>query len=437
MAAIADRSGWVETAGSYRSFPRLSGSQRTDWLIIGAGLTGLAAAHRLAVLRPRDRIILIDGKRIAQGASGRNSGFVIGNTLPDELSYGIGKSIARSMPQIELDQAAGEGVKRLIKDLKIACDYHEDGYFYAAHEPRLFADAERYAGMIEEVGGKAKVYGAEELASRFGIDFYRKALWIGGSGTGFLHSAKFSKGLTEALPKQVEVYENTKAVRLGARAGGGAIVELENGSIDAAKVIVGLNAYLPRFGYKRDRIFPVVVSGSLTRPLTKDEDARLGGVEPYALLSPVKGGATIRLTPDRRLLVRNKAEYRPEGVDGERLAKHRETHRAGLLRRFPWLPADAVEFTWSGSICISRNGRFVFEEMQPGVFAAACYNGTGVTRGTLLGKLIAELAAGERSAHVELALAMEKPSIIPPGTLFRPLAALRFHFEHMKARPEK
>jgi glycine/D-amino acid oxidase-like deaminating enzyme len=79
----------------------------------------------------------------------------------------------------------------------------------------------------------------------------------------------------------------------------------------------------------------------------------------------------------------------------------------------------------------------VFEELQPGVFAAACYNGTGVTRATLLGRLIAEYAAGERSELVDLALSIEKPPRIPPTTLFRPPAALRFHFEHKMARPER
>ena len=437
MPEVADRSGWIETAGTYRSYASLTGLQKTDWLIIGGGLTGLSAAHRLARLRPKDRIVLIDAKRIAQGASGRNSGFVVGNTFPEELGYGIGRQAHRPEAQIRLDQVAGEGVKALIAEHGIACDYVEKGFHYAAHDPALFPEAERYAEAIASAGGKAKALGPKELTERFGIPFYNKGLWIGGSGSGFLHSAKFSKGLADALPKPVEVFENSRVSNVRARSGGGAVAELDNGaSIEARKVIVGLNALLPRFGYKRDRIFPVALSASLTRPLTADEEARINHAEPWALLSPVKGGTTIRLTPDRRLLVRNTAEYRPEGIDTVRLAERQKKHIHAFARRFPWLPADAIAYTWTCSICISRNGRFVFEEMQPSVYAAACYNGTGVTRATLLGRLIAEHAAGEPSDLVPLALSLDKPTMIPPGALFRPLVAARFHFEHMRARPE-
>lgn len=436
MAAIADRCAWIETAGSYRVFPRLTGVQKTDWLIIGGGLTGLGAAHRLARIRPQDRIVLIEAKRVAQGASGRNSGFVIGQGLPEALSYGISGSVGRSAADEKLDRAGGEGVKALIAEHRIACDYQEDGYYYAAHDARLFDHAERYAELIQQSGGSSRVLDKAALTTRYGTDFYAKGIWIGGKGSGFLHSAKFSKGLADALPANVEVYETTRAGRLSARRGGGVAVEIAGGSIEAQKVIVGLNAFLPRFGYKRDRIFPVALAASMTRPLTDREEAGIGRAEPWALLSPVKGGCTIRLTRDRRLLVRNVAEYRPEGFDGTRLAKHRETHKAGLAKRFPWLPADAIEFTWSGAICCSRNSAFVFEEMQPGVFAAACNNGNGVARATLLGRLIADHAVGDRNALVETALAMDKPTRIPPLPLFRPLATLQFMAVHRQAHSE-
>ena len=436
MVSVADRCGWIETAGAYTRYAKLAGTQKTDWLIIGGGYTGLAAAHRLAVLRPEQRIILIDARRIAQAASGRNSGFVVGYGLPEELSYGIGRAEPRSSSLWQLDREGGEEVKALIARHNIDCDYHEEGYFYAAHEPGLFAEADRQARSIREAGGQARVCSHEELTSRFGTDFYRRGLWIGGAGTGFLHSARFSKGLADALPVTVERFENTRAMTIESRPGVGCKVVTEGGVVDARRVIVGLNAELPAFGYKRDRIFPVALTASLTRPLTLVEEDHIRRVEPWAVLSPVKGGTTIRLTPDRRLLVRNTAEYRPEGISETLLAMRQVKHVTAFARRFPWLPADAIEFSWTGSICISRNGRFVFEELQPGVFAAACYNGTGVTRATLLGRLIAEHAAGERSDLIDMALSMEKPPPIPPTTLFRPLAALRFHFEHMKARPE-
>ena len=33
-----------------------------DWLVVGAGITGLSAAHRLGELVPQDRVLLVDAR---------------------------------------------------------------------------------------------------------------------------------------------------------------------------------------------------------------------------------------------------------------------------------------------------------------------------------------------------------------------------------------
>jgi len=55
-----------------------------DWLVIGAGFAGLAAARRLSQLCPADRVVVLEAARVAEGPAGRNSGFMI--DLPHDLS---------------------------------------------------------------------------------------------------------------------------------------------------------------------------------------------------------------------------------------------------------------------------------------------------------------------------------------------------------------
>src|SRR5471030_492077 len=85
--ALNNVCGWIALAGESPQRPKLTGSQKTDWLIIGGGITGLSAAHSLAQMFPQQRIVLLDRQRAAQGASARNSGFVVSHELPsfDEL----------------------------------------------------------------------------------------------------------------------------------------------------------------------------------------------------------------------------------------------------------------------------------------------------------------------------------------------------------------
>ena len=72
-----DNHGWAELLPAREPSAALAADRRVPWVVVGAGLTGLACARRLAGLHPDDEILLLDARRIAQGASGRNSGFVV------------------------------------------------------------------------------------------------------------------------------------------------------------------------------------------------------------------------------------------------------------------------------------------------------------------------------------------------------------------------
>ena len=65
----------------------LQGDVAADWLVLGAGFAGLAAARRLAELRPHAHIVVVDAGTVGNNASGRNSGFAI------DVPHNIGSSL--------------------------------------------------------------------------------------------------------------------------------------------------------------------------------------------------------------------------------------------------------------------------------------------------------------------------------------------------------
>ena len=77
LTDIRQAPGWYAILPPPPPAKRLKGQQVADWVVVGAGVTGLAAARRLAELAPEARIILLDEYRVGYGASGRNSGFII------------------------------------------------------------------------------------------------------------------------------------------------------------------------------------------------------------------------------------------------------------------------------------------------------------------------------------------------------------------------
>ncbi|MCO4825912.1 MAG: FAD-dependent oxidoreductase, partial [Amylibacter sp.] len=69
--------GWANALPPRIASPAVTQDLRADWLVIGAGYAGIAAARRLAQNEPNAKIVLVDACAVGDGASARNSGFVI------------------------------------------------------------------------------------------------------------------------------------------------------------------------------------------------------------------------------------------------------------------------------------------------------------------------------------------------------------------------
>tara|TARA_B100000035_G_C20987842_1_gene548704 strand:+ start:133 stop:432 length:300 start_codon:yes stop_codon:yes gene_type:complete len=94
MEVINDNTcSWINDLSPRSKIQILSSDLRCEWLIIGAGYTGLSAARKLGQLYPNQKILLVDAQLAGEGASSRNSGYLVDTTLNDgftsnkELEY--------------------------------------------------------------------------------------------------------------------------------------------------------------------------------------------------------------------------------------------------------------------------------------------------------------------------------------------------------------
>ncbi|MEM7464953.1 MAG: FAD-dependent oxidoreductase, partial [Pseudomonadota bacterium] len=98
-------SGWDAILPEPQRYPALEEDRNCDWLVIGGGFAGLAAARRLQQLHPKDKITLLEARHIAEGPAGRNSGFMI--DLPHDLtSDEYTGALEKDRKQIEMNRAA-------------------------------------------------------------------------------------------------------------------------------------------------------------------------------------------------------------------------------------------------------------------------------------------------------------------------------------------
>ena len=88
----------------------------------------------------------------------------------------------------------------------------------------------------------------------------------------------------------------------------------------------------------------------MTRSLTDQEFKSIGEPNEWGVLPVRPMGATIRMTKDRRILIRNTAElYNPFQMSKSNLSKRILKQKIGIKKRFPQLPDDIIQSSWSES----------------------------------------------------------------------------------------
>ena len=68
---------WLNDLNNRNQKKELDKDLSCEYLIIGAGFTGLSAARKLATLHPKKNIIIVDAQLAGEGASSRNSGYLV------------------------------------------------------------------------------------------------------------------------------------------------------------------------------------------------------------------------------------------------------------------------------------------------------------------------------------------------------------------------
>jgi glycine/D-amino acid oxidase-like deaminating enzyme len=251
-----------------------------------------------------------------------------------------------------------------------------------------------------------------------------------------LHPGKLVRAMIDVLPKNVCLYENSSLLSWK-KTKDIISCKFKNGRINTKKIIFATNGFLKSLGIKSSYNFPITLTASMTRSLTDDEFKSIGQPKEWGVLPVRPMGATIRMTKDKRILIRNTAEvYNPFRMSKFDLEKRSINQKIGIQKRFPQLPEDIIQSSWSGVVSRTRNSSQIFEKIDNNVFAAGCYNGSGIGVGTLFGEQIAIKASEENSKEIEIIEARNKPTWLPPQPFLNLGVKTRLIYERLRARSE-
>jgi len=402
LTDMRQASGWYAILPEPAPANRLTGHQVADWVVVGAGVTGLAAARRLGELQPEARVILVDEFRIGYGASGRNAGFIIDTPhLTEHFSVEANRRISRLV-------RAGLGeLDGLVHKHQIDCEWSPRGHLSAVVGNDRVHKLEATTGILEAIDEEYDWLEGDALADVVGTHHYRAAVLT--PRTVLMNPAALCRGLGQTMPGNVDVYEETPVRRVEPVSP----VQLEcaEGTISAGNVLLTTNAFVTRLDFLKRNVFPMTACASLSRPLTEDEQAAMSGAPDWG----ITGTATVRRTLSNRMLFRHGGHYTGDFRLSEATrAQLQASHMKGLRKRFPMLDKLEFEHTWAGVFCMTRDWASVFGRLDRGVFASLGYCGVGIARGTISGKLLAEFALGAESDLIADVRALSDPKHLPP-----------------------
>lgn len=424
--------GWSALLPPRKPNDKLTAEIRADWVVVGAGYAGLAAARRLAENRPNDKIVVLEAQEAGEGASGRNSGF--GIDLPHNVGASL-EELEKSHSHMRLARTALAHLEEMVQTHGIECDWERRGKYHAAVSEQGVEDILRpFANELDAIDESYRWIGKEELGAELGTQHFTAAVFT--PGNILMNPAALTRGLADSLPGNVSLYEHTPVLEVDYH--NGVQLTTPGGSVYAPNMIIAVNGFADQFGFLKNSLINFAANASLTRQLTPEEQKCMGSVENWGL-TPANAfaGITMRYTRDHRILIRQDIYFKPDLRESDaKRAQLREQHQRLFEERFPQLRGVTMEHTWTGFICLSRNDAPGFGKAAGNVYTAVCQNGVGVTKGTVSGMLVADLACGEDNPLIADMEALGTPQSLPPRPFLDIGVRAKMAWEIWRARAE-
>jgi glycine/D-amino acid oxidase-like deaminating enzyme len=398
-----------------------------DLVIVGGGYTGMWTALLAKEADPGLDVLLLEGDRIAEGASGRNGGFVSAS-----ITHGFANGMSR-WPD-EMVELTGQGRANLdaIEDTiarhGLDVDFARTGELDVATEDHQVAELAELPDLVAPYGERLEFLDGPATRAMVNSPLYRGSV-LDRDGVAVVDPAKLNWELARVVRALgVRVHENSPVLGLAA-SGAGVEVRTAHASVRAAKVAIGTSAFPNLLRRVRPFLIPVYDYALMTEPLTADQWASVGWEFGGGVGDSNNQFHYTRPTADGRILWGGfEAVYHYGSQMGPHLNRDDVVNAVlaeNFFETFPQLEGLRFSHAWGGAIdTCSRFSAFWGTAMGGRVAYSVGYTGLGVGATRFGAQVMLDLLAGRETERTRLRMVATKPIPFPPEPIRSPAVAL-------------